>query len=1136
MKTKNISRALGLITILLCSVCAGAQVSVLTQHNDNSRSGQNLNETTLNTSNVNVSNFGKVFFRTVDGDIYAQPLLVSNLAIQGQTRNVLYVATEHNSVFAFDADDPVATAPLWQVNVGTSVPAQDICNVSATDGCNGQYWGDIAPEIGITGTPVIDSNSSTIYFVAKTKNTSDNSYHFYLHALDLATGAEKFAGPVEITIPSSSPVAFTPLAQLQRPGLLLLNGAVFVAFGSAGDFLDWHGWVVGYDASTLAQLGFFVSTPGNKVFDSGGETGGGGIFAAGQGLVGDTNSNLYFATGNGPYDANTGGADYGDSVIKLAAPALTLQDYFTPDDASFLGANNMDVGAGGPMLIPGTNLLVGGGKDGILRLTNTNNLGKFNVSSNNDVQELQVSSSWIHGSTVYWDAPSGQMIYLWTSGDPLRAWLFNGSTLQTTPVSQSTFSSPGGQCDTSPLSLSANLSTAGTGIIWAPTSNAGDPGFGIQPGILHAFDASKLSTELWNSEQNSVRDTVGNFAKFTVSTVANGKVYLPTFSGQVAVYGLNPPPAGIHFVQVAAATPASGSQVSQSFSTAQTAGDLNIVVVSSDPTSNVSSVRDSLGNSYALAVGPTTGTANKQSIYYAKNIAAGSDTVTVTFNQSADYPEVRIFEYAGLDTVSPFDASSAGMGSGVNADSGPATTTAANELIFAANAVSNNNFGPGSPFIARLVLSGGDLVEDRIVNVANTYDAQSQLGSLSAGVLESGNWVMQMATFKAAAIAPADFSISASPSSASVSTGSSVNDTISVGGLNGFSSPVTLACSGLPSGASCAFNPASVSPNSNPATSTLTISTASGTAANTYNVTITGTSGSLSHNASVSLTVGTTANFSISVTSPVTVAAGSSIASTVSISPANGFNGAVNLACSAGLPTGAACSFSPASATGSSTLSITTTAATPIGSYPITVTGTSGSLTNPATVTLTVTAGGGSFSLSTPSPAAATVAAGSSATFTATVTPTGSFSGTVTLSCVIATSASPAPVCSSANVTVNGTAVQTTLTLTTTAPHTSRAPSSRIFYALLLPLGGLTLFGASGVSRRKKVLSLLLMFLAASGLLFFSACGGGSSSSSAPPGGGSTTGGTPAGTYTVTVTGTSGSLTAPSTMFTLTVQ
>jgi hypothetical protein len=1122
-----------LAIVWLLSAYGVTQESVLTSRNDNSRTGQNLNETILNTSNVNVSSFGKLFFRTVDEYVYAQPLYVPNLNIQGQTRNVTFVATENNTVYAFDADDPIATTPLWQVNLGTPVLAQDICTSQPAqqDGCNGQYFGDIGDKIGITSTPVIDPNTNTLYVVAKTKDTGNTpAYHFFLHALDLPTGQEKFAGPTEITV-SGAPVDFVPLNQLQRPGLLLLNGVVYVAFGSAGDFYVWHGWAMAYDAATLQQLGYFVSTPGNQVFDSGGETGGGGIFAAG-GLVADS-ANVYLMTGNGPFDGST---NFGDSVLKLSAPQLTRQDFFTPDNASFLGANNGDLGAGGLMMIPGTSLLVGGGKDGLLRLLDSNDMGKFNASNDNNLQNFQVTTGWIFGTPTFWSGPKGQWIYLWVSGGQADAYQFNGSptapAIQTNPISQSTISSPGGETDTSPMSLSANGSQAGTGIIWAPIANSSGPIPGVI-GVLHALDASNLSNDLWNSELNSARDEVGTFVKFNSPTIANGKVYVPTFSGQVVVYGLNPAPTGIHFVQVAAATPASGGQVSQSFPTAQTAGDLNIVVVSSDPTSNVMSVKDSLGNSYALAVGPTVGTTSKQSIYYAKNVAAGSDTVTVTFNQTANYPEVRILEYAGLDTVSPLDVSSAGTGSGVTADSGPATTTAANELIFAANAVSTSNMGPGSPFISRLLLSGGDLVEDRIVNVANSYDANSPLGSLSLGVLESGNWVMQMATFKAAASAPGDFSISASPSSASVSTGSSVNDSISVGGLNGFSSPVTLACSGLPSGASCSFNPASVSPNSNPATSTLTISAATGTTANTYNVTITGTSGSLSHNSSVSLTVAATADFSISATSPVTVAAGSSIASTVSLTPANGFNGAVNLACSAGLPTGAACSFSPASVTasGNSTLNITTTAATPVGSYPITVTGTSGSLTSPATVTLTVTAGG-TFTLSTPSPASATVTAGGSATFTTTVSPTGSFGGTVTLSCVIATSASPAPACAPANVTLNGTAAQTTLTVTTTAPHTSRAPSSRIFYALLLPLGGMTWLGASGLSRRKKVLSLLLLFLAASGLLFLTACGGGSSSSN----GGGTTGGTPAGTYTVTVTGTSGSLTAPSTSFTLTVQ
>jgi hypothetical protein len=655
--------------------------------------------------------------------------------------------------------------------------------------------------------------------------------------------------------------------------------------------------------------------------------------------------------------------------------------------------------------------------------------------------------------------------------------------------------------------------------------------------VTHAFDMDQ--------RQVGMSFTVGNGA-LTVTAPPNSNIApagyymlfllnssgVPSVATFVQLSASAPPTSpGINFVQATtgpSTIQAANTSVSVAYINTQNAGDLNIVAVGwEDTTSAIGSVTDTHGNTYTRAVAPIPSGGLQQAIYYAKNIAAGGNTVTVTFNQAAAYPDVRILEYSGLDPTSPLDVTAAAAGSGASASSGGATTTSANELIFGSGTTTGTAFtAPGSGFTTRVLDIYGNLAEDMTVS--------SPGSNAATATNSSGNWVMQMATFKASA--PGDFSISTSPSSATVSAGGSVNDSISVSGLNGFSSPVTLACSGLPSGASCTFNPASVSPNSNPATSTLTISAASGTAANTYNVTITGTSGSLSHNASVSLTVATAVEFSISVTSPVTVAAGSSVATTVSITPANGFNAAVSLACSAGLPAGAACSFSPASmGSGNSTLNITTTSTTPVGTYPITVTGTSGSLTNPATVTLTVTAGGGSFSLSTPTPASATVTAGGSATFTTTVSPTGGFGGTVTLSCVIATSASPAPACSSANVTVNGAAVQTTLTVTTTAPHTSRAPSSRIFYALLLPLGGMTLLGASGVSRRRKVLSLLLMFLAASGLLFLTACGGGTSSSGAP-GGGGTTGGTPAGTYTVTVTGTSGSLTAQTTMFTITVQ
>src|SRR5512146_519978 len=280
--------------LLLAGLTANAQVSVTTQHNDNARTGQNLSETILNTSNVNVSNFGKLFWRTVDGYIYAQPLYVSGLNVGGATRNVVFVATEHNSVYAFDADDPNHPTPLWRVNLGIPVPSDDVPMAAPTCGsitvCP---YDDIQPEIGITATPVIDLPAKAMYVVAHTKNTSDSSYHFWLHKLDILSGAD-ILPPREITTNG-----FMPLYQLNRPGLLLLNGVVYVAFGSAGDFGDWHGWVMSYQASTLAPLNVYNDTPGNVQNFVTGESGGGGIFSCGQGLVTD-GSSLYFFTGNGP--------------------------------------------------------------------------------------------------------------------------------------------------------------------------------------------------------------------------------------------------------------------------------------------------------------------------------------------------------------------------------------------------------------------------------------------------------------------------------------------------------------------------------------------------------------------------------------------------------------------------------------------------------------------------------------------------------------------------------------------------------------------------------------------------------------------------------------------------------------------
>lgn len=523
-------RAIGLLFLFHSPlfISAQTQISVITHHNDVSRTGQNLNETILSTSNVNVNQFGKLFAAPVDGYIYSQPLYMPQVSVSSALHNVVYVATENDSVYAFDADNGTL---LWHVNLGTPVPSTDISST----------YKDLTPVIGITGTPVIDPTSSTIYLVAKTKDTSTNTYHQTLHALDITSGAERPGSPVEVTasVPgsgagsSAGTITFQPLYQLNRPGLLLLNGVVYIAFGSHGDIGPYHGWVLGYNATTLAQVAVFNTTPNGTE---------GAIWGGGQGLVADAD-NIYFMTGNGSFDGNTGGTDYGDSVVKLStSTVLSVSDYFTPDNQASLNQSDADLGSGGPILLPGTTSIVGGGKDGILRLMNTASMGEFNAALNADLQEFQATSGIIMIGPVYWDSPNnGPVVYLWGPGDHLKAFQFSNGSFQTSAITQSTMTSPAGNSNAAPLSVSANGSIAGTGIIWAALSFSGDSNQQTVSGILRAFDASNLSTELWNSKQNATRDDVGNYAKFVPPTIANGKVYLATFSNQLLAYGLLPP-------------------------------------------------------------------------------------------------------------------------------------------------------------------------------------------------------------------------------------------------------------------------------------------------------------------------------------------------------------------------------------------------------------------------------------------------------------------------------------------------------------------------------------------------------------------------------------------------------------------
>ena len=332
-----------------------------------------------------------------------------------------------------------------------------------------------------------------------------------------------------------------------------------------------------------------------------------------------------------------GGQDYGSAYLKLNGSALFGAGLLCALQPGIPQSGKRQCGfrlPGGPLLIPNTTLLVGGGKDAVLRLVDTTNMGKFNSVQNSNAQNIaSATNPPIFGSPVYWNSPNlGPLVYMWGQGDFAKAWSFNAGTslLSTTPAMESTFESTAGWNDQAALSISANGNSTGTGILWASMPFSGISNPGPVPGILYALDATNLKTVLWDSQLNASRDSVGNYAKFVPPTVANGKVYLATFSGQLVVYGVSPSSSTqIAFVQANSATPQSAtSPVTVPFKTAQIQGNLNIVAVGwNDTTATVQSVTDNLGNPYTLAVGPVQGTGISQSIYYAKNILGGSNSV-----------------------------------------------------------------------------------------------------------------------------------------------------------------------------------------------------------------------------------------------------------------------------------------------------------------------------------------------------------------------------------------------------------------------------------------------------------------------------------------------------------------------------
>ena len=640
--------------------------------NDNFRTGQNLAESVLTPSNVNPKQFGLMFTDMIDGAAYAEPLYVPNVAIPGKgTHNVVYVATENDSVYAFDADN--AGAPLWHVsfinptNGITAVPSSDL-------GC-----GDLTPIIGITATPVIDSG--TLYVVSKVK-LGPGKYQQQLHALDITTGLEQMHSPVTITATASGSgedsangvITFDPFLQNDRPALTISNGVVYLSFASHCDFQPYHGWILGYDETSLQQKVVFNTTP------NGGE---GGIWEAGCGPGVDTNGNLITITGNGTFDTGASPVDYGDSFLSLtpvlgAPGSMTVASFFTPLNEMLLADDDLDMGSGGSLLLPtqpGPNpdLVVGAGKFGTLYLVNRHSMGGFNAGGDQMVQAVPDAVVAMFSTPAYWQGTVPNvglqnMIYTIGVADYPTIWTLSNGMINTPAASTANymFGFPGA----SPV-ISAN-GTSG-GIMWAINASAYNSGGAA---ILYAFDATNLANKLYDSTQFS-SDNPGPAVKFTVPTVANGSVYVGTQT-QLAVFGLltngrpNPPTTMTVTAAAAFGNVAVGQTVAKNLTVTNTGKTSPLVITSVTPSDSEYAatgggtcgglpVTIAPKTSCTLAIGftPNALGAHSASLTLTDNGGTGSQNVSLsgtgiadltTSKSSVSFPSVRF----GLKSIEAF--------------------------------------------------------------------------------------------------------------------------------------------------------------------------------------------------------------------------------------------------------------------------------------------------------------------------------------------------------------------------------------------------------------------------------------------------------------------------------------------------
>jgi hypothetical protein len=487
--------------------------NVLTSHNDLARTGLNSTETILTPDNVNSTMFGKLYSYPVDGQLYAQPLYVGGVTLpDGSVHDIVYVATEHDSVYAFDAN---GGGLLWQASFIDPAHGINTFNYQTdAHNCN-----QITPEIGITATPIISTRLGVMYVVDQYKDTSSGSpvYHQQLHALDITSGADVFGSPVEITGTFGSKT-FNPQQYKDRPGLTMVNGVVYTSWSSHCDIGPAPGWMIGYDARTLQQVAVLNTAPTGDL-----DT----LWQGGAAPAVDSNGFIYFETGNGTHGVNNG--DYSESFVKVDG-TLTPQDYFAPSNWQNLDNADLDIGSGGPIVLPDQpgnfpHLLVGGGKDGRIFVLNRDDMGQENTNFDRVVQELPNNTvkGGIWGTIAYFDAGDTRWIYTAGLGDNLRAFQLTDGLLSTNSISQSSVTFP--NKGATPV-VSAN-GTADS-IVWAISNT--------NPAVLYAFDALDLSHQLYNSNQVT-GDRLDNSVKFAVPTVADGKVFVGT-QGAITIFGL----------------------------------------------------------------------------------------------------------------------------------------------------------------------------------------------------------------------------------------------------------------------------------------------------------------------------------------------------------------------------------------------------------------------------------------------------------------------------------------------------------------------------------------------------------------------------------------------------------------------